>query len=414
MRQTKVSKWFFILVLLVIFSCSKENDLGDPTNVSQENFVGLSMAKEIGAEISFKSYGINPQVGKSTSLGTVKKKIKTVDEVKNDNGNTVFYVINYLKGGYIILSADNRAQPIIGFSEEGMFVVDKDKDASYPLGLESWVGNAKKQITTIQKSKIKQTENEKSVWNQVSDILISDVLVNKNLVGKAPNDMCYNRVTTDMKGPFLKSFWAQDKGYNDAMPYITCDGITKRALAGCVPIAMAQVMRHYEYPTNYDWSFIPINFSTDATANFILDVHNAIRSVYPKEPSYGCGATGVSNSCDMAKVLKVKFGYSSAVWANYDYQIVKSNIAEGKPVILSGFSSVGGHMWVCDGYQSTKYDFATCIGGYNTLYFHMNWGWEGKANGFFAYNNFSVSDTNDNISNTSFNKEIKMIYNIKP
>lgn len=116
-----MNKWFFILGLLVIFSCSRDNDLGDSTEISQENFVDLSMAKEIGAEISFKSNDSNPQTVKNTSFGTVKKKIKTVDEVKNDNGNTVFYVINYLKGGYIILSADDRAQPIIGFSDGGTF-----------------------------------------------------------------------------------------------------------------------------------------------------------------------------------------------------------------------------------------------------------------------------------------------------
>jgi len=121
MKQVKMNKWFFILGLLVIFSCSRDNDLGDSTEISQENFVDLSMAKEIGAEISFKSNDSNPQTVKNTSFGTVKKKIKTVDEVKNDNGNTVFYVINYLKGGYIILSADDRAQPIIGFSDGGTF-----------------------------------------------------------------------------------------------------------------------------------------------------------------------------------------------------------------------------------------------------------------------------------------------------
>jgi len=404
-----MNKWFFILGLLVIFSCSRDNDLGDSTEISQENFVDLSMAKEIGAEISFKSNDSNPQTGKNTSFGTVKKKIKTVDEVKNDNGNTVFYVINYLKGGYIILSADDRAQPIIGFSDGGTFVVDKDKETSYPLGLESWMGNAKKQITNIQKSKNKRTEKEKIVWSKVHDMLVS-----QNLFGKAPVDKCYDRITIYTKGPFVKSFWDQGNGYNGAMPYITCNGDAKRALAGCVPIAMGQVMRYYEYPTNYDWSFIPINFATEGTANFMLDVHNAIRNVYPMEPSYSCGATGVSKDCDMGKVLKAKFGYSSADRGNYDEKVIKSNLEEGRPVILSGFSSAGGHMWVCDGYKTIKFEFSNCTGQDN-LYFNMNWGWGGKSNGFFAYNDFSLSDTfGGDVSNAGFNKDVKMIYNIKP
>ncbi|WP_316632816.1 C10 family peptidase [uncultured Flavobacterium sp.] len=404
MRQTKVNKWFFILVLLVIFSCSKENDLGDSTKVSQENFVELSRAKEIGSEISFKSNASNSHTGKST----IKKRIEAVDEVKNDIGNTVFYVINYIEGGYVILSADNRAQPIIAFSEDDKFAVDKGKDVLYPDGLKSWVANAKGQITAIQKSMIKQTEKERLIWSQVSEVLVS-----RNLLQQAPSDKCYNRVTTDTKGPFLAVFWDQQKGFNSAMPYINCDGVSKRAFAGCVPIAMAQIMKYYEYPTNYNWSFMDYNTSTDAAAQFIWDVNKAITNVYPGQPSYSCSGTGVTNSCNMGKVLKEKFGYSSADWADYSYQVVKSNLAEDRPVILSGSSDSGGHMWVCDGYKATKYEFNNCTSN-TTLYFHMNWGWGGYSDGFFAYNDFNMSDTNENVTNTSYNKNVKMIYNIKP
>lgn len=115
----------------------------------------------------------------------------------------------------------------------------------------------------------------------------------------------------------------------------------------------------------------------------------------------------------MGKVLKAKFGYSSADWANYNDQVVKSNVAEGRPVILSGSNGSVGHMWVCDGYKSIKYEFNNCTGNTN-LYLHMNWGWGGYGNGFFAYNDFNISDTHDNINNTNYNKNVKMIYNIKP
>lgn len=41
------------------------------------------------------------------------------------------------------------------------------------------------------------------------------------------------------------------------------------------------------------------------------------------------------------------------------------------------------------------------------LYFHMNWGWGGSGNAWYAFNHF-------NTSNGSFNYLTKMIYNIKP
>lgn len=125
---------------------------------------------------------------------------------------------------------------------------------------------------------------------------------------------------------------------------------------------MAQVMRYYQYPANYDWSAMPLNSASITSANFIVDIHNAIRNVYVGQPVYSCGSTGVNAGADMEKVLKTQFKYSSADLANYNYQIVKDNIMAGRPVLLSGSNSNSGHMWVCDGYKSVKYDFNDCTG----------------------------------------------------
>lgn len=407
----KMQNWFFALFLLFVFSCSKDNqnEVENSAIIQNENFVGLSVAKQIAGEIKFESSSqtSNSKTTKS-SLSNVKKRIETIEEVKNDQGNTVFYVINYVEGGYIILSSDNRTQPIIAFADENKFVLDKGIDVSYPAALASWVTNAKKQISSIQKSTRKQTLLEKSVWNNVSDSF-----VNKGMYMKVPPDKCYDKVTTETVGPFLRALWCQDTGFNDDMPYVACNGGPQRALAGCVPIAMAQVMRHYEYPTNYDWSMMPITSATAATATFIADVHTAIRSMYPGQPSYSCSGTGVTANLDMGKVLKTKFNYTSADVAGYNYLVVKNDLAQGRPVLLSGFNGLAGHMWVCDGYKAIKYDFSDCT-GFSTLHFNMKWGWKDKSSdGFFAYNNFGVGEV-DSGGNTGYNKSITMIYNIKP
>ncbi|WP_264535099.1 Spi family protease inhibitor [Flavobacterium sp. N1736] len=227
MKQLKIYHWFFILALLAMFSCSKDSELGDSNTVSQENFVQLSLAKEIGSGMSFKN---NSVTGK-TAAGIIKKNIEDINEIKNEKGITVFYVINYIHGGYIILSADNRMQPIIAFSDEGKFIVD-EKD--YSEGLKSWMKDAETQITAIQKSTIKQTEKEKLAWRQVKN-----TLANQGMFAKVPLDQCVERTTTETKGPYLKSTWWQLGGYNDALPDKTCDGLTEHVYAGCVPIAMA-------------------------------------------------------------------------------------------------------------------------------------------------------------------------------
>lgn len=410
MKQLKKNKWIFILSLFFLFSCSKDNEIVDSRSSQQENFVNLSMAKEIGSEILFKPSETYFYSGKSNSFSTVKKKIETIDEVKNDFGKTIFYVINYIESGFVILSADNRVQPIIGFSEDNKFVLDNGKDQSYPLGLKIWMENVKKDISKIQASNLKQTKEEKLIWKQVQNMITNNrnetAKRNNVAIGDIPNPVCYEHVETRTKGPFLKTNWWQYDGFNDALGYISCDGTYKHVYAGCVPIAMAQIMKYYQYPYYYNWSAMPLNSATSTTASFILDIHNAINSVFPGQPTYNCDGTGVVP--DISSVLRNKFYYASAQRANYDYQIVKAELDAGRPVILEGFNknTFSGHMWICDGYGEIHNFFDDCT-GVGEAYLSMNWGWkDGKNNGYYGYSNFNPGSTN-------YNEAVKMTYNIK-
>ncbi|MBS7256324.1 C10 family peptidase [Flavobacterium branchiicola] len=412
MKNTPRKGCLFLLSLLFLFACSRENEMENSKSAQNENFVNLSTVKEIAGGIKFEPKSNSSQTSKSSTL-PITKKIEKIDEVKNEYGLTVFYVINYVKGGYIILSSDNRAQPIIAFSEDNKFVLDDGKDKSYPLGLKSWVENAKRQISMIQNLNLKQEKREKLAWKEVKNIMIdAGMFEDKSVTNKRDipnNTICYDRVVSQTKGPFLETTWWQYNGFNDSLDYMSCSDGTKHVYAGCVPIAMAQIMKFHQYPNNYNWSAMPLTSSSATTANFILDIHKAISSVYPGEPYYGCLDTGVNNSKDMSTVLKTKFGYTSAQTAKYDYQVVKANLDAGRPVLLSGFNKndLSGHQWVCDGYSALQYTFDDCTGA-SALYFNMNWGWpEGRNNGYFAFNNFNPASTN-------YNEAIKMTYNIKP
>ncbi|RZJ49425.1 MAG: hypothetical protein EOO44_18285 [Flavobacterium sp.] len=413
MKQFKKIKWIFVLSVLFLFSCSKDNESGNLLEGQNENFVGSLLAKEIGSEIYFRSNKNNSYSGKSTIS---KKKIENVNEVKNDRGVTVFYVINYFEGGFVILSADNRTQPIIGFSEDNKFVLDDGKDQSYPLELRSWMENEKKYISKIQTSQLEQTKEQKNIWKQVRNMLISNgngvSTTNKKdilAIADIPNPECYEHTESRSQGPFLQTKWWQYDGFNDALRYISCTDGNKHVFAGCVPIAMAQVMKYYQYPSTYNWSAMPKDYATSTTANFILDIHNAINNVSPGEPSYSCNGTGVSMSTDLSLVLKNKFKYASAQKANYNYQVLKAELDAGRPVILEGFNknTLAGHMWVCDGHYIMTSFFEDCR-SVTSYCLSMNWGWRnGENNGFYSYNNFNPGGTN-------YNEGVKMTYNIKP
>jgi hypothetical protein len=384
-----------ILVVVFLFSCTKDNDLEKDKFQSSENFVELSVIKDIAGGISYPSEKSGLYNKNAT---TQTKSIKTINEIKNKSEKTSFYIVNYNEGGFVILSADKRTQPILGYSTYNNFSVADD---SYPPGLEFWMDDAKKQIEAIQVSNIEQTDKEIIAWELVKESIVNEVSALKYV----PIEDCYDHTEVYTKGPLTSAIWEQKGGYNADLPYHTCDGVSENVSAGCVPLAMAQVMKYYEHPTCYNWTSIPDTFPTSTTASFIRDIHDSIKSIYINEPSYSCTGTGVGTHRDMGYVLRSKFCYSSATKTNYNHSSVRSNLDNNRPVILSGRNNSSGHMWVCDGYRDYNFYYEDCS-SYGYLHFHMNWGWGGDSNGWFAYNNFNPLST--------YNDDKKMIYNIIP
>lgn len=395
----------FIFFSFFLISCSQD-DLGDNKSNEitdfnlKENFVEFSQAKEIAKRI----YSINNSSSKKQGTKT-KKSIDFLKEVKNKKGRTSFYIINYREGGFIILSADKRTQPILAFSQKGRIA----KDGPYPPGLQFWLEDAENQIMEIQSSDIELSEMNKIEWEEIESLIVDEPISNTTRIKiePPPEPDCYEHSETLTTGPLLNSIWEQDQGYNAQLPLIQCNGINVHVLAGCVPIAMGQVMSYYQTPASYNWSDMPGSTATSTTANFIADIHDAIGNEYVNNPIYSCVSTGVSSSANMGTVFKNQFNYSSADWTSYNYLTVKDNLTYGRPVILSGDNGTNGHMWVCDGFKKVTNYHDDCTAEVYYPFFHMNWGWKGSEDGWYLYNNF-------NPANTNYNNNTKMIYNIIP
>ncbi|MBE9467296.1 MAG: Spi family protease inhibitor [Bacteroidetes bacterium] len=378
------------LILMLGFSCSKKTEIENQIQPNQENFVSMDMVVDIAYNIKF------PNMKNGSSLKSANKKtkeVKKIDEVKNKNEVTAFYVVNYNEGGFLLISSDLRTSPIIGFSEKGSFDMD---EANMPDGLRFWIKDAKKQFFEIQKSDIKPSAKEKIAWKLVKESLITDVSSLKSI----PIPGCYEHTEVVTKGPLsTSSAWGQKDGFYNSLPYNTCEGIEEHAYAGCGPIAMGQIMDYYEYPNSWNWTNIPTDLTT--TSSFIANIWYNINDKYQGYPHYVCGATGIFPYM-IAPVLNDKFGFTSASFADYNYQTVKSNLWYNKPVILSG----GGHAWFCDGYKTVGYYWDDCTGT-EYLYFYMKWGSYGIYDGWFCYNKFNPGIFN-------FSEDEKMVYNIYP
>jgi hypothetical protein len=196
--------------------------------------------------------------------------------------------------------------------------------------------------------------------------------------------------------PLVSSLWNQDFPYNKLCPEDP-EGPGGRVYAGCVATAMSMVMHYWRYPYqgigthgyNYSpYGFIYANFGeADYNYNHMQDVMDGQMSEIALlqhhcgvavEMMYGPNGSG-AYSWDVPSAIKNHFGYHSSAafkqkedysntgWAN----LLKEQIDLGQPMYYSGYSSTGGHAFVCDGYDDANL-------------FHFNFGWSGSANGFYT------------------------------
>lgn len=301
---------------------------------------------------------------------------------------TGFYILNSTQeGGFVIVSADDRVQPILGYSEESSFDV-----TNMPPNLRDWLMGYEEQIHYAIDENIKPTEEVVAEW---STLLEGGALAPKS---------------TTAVNPLLATQWDQSPYYNELCPTnIFASNSNGHTVTGCVATAMAQVMKYWNHPTHgrgyhsyncsfygtqsanfanttYDWSHMPNQLTATSSSTQV----NAVATLM-----YHCGVSvdmnyGVVNgssayTSDVADALKSYFRYDNSTHfvlkSNYSesswISLLKTELNTGRPIVYDGHGAAGGHAFVCDGYD-------------NSNYFHFNWGWGGSCNNaYYSINNLT-------------------------
>lgn len=352
------------------------------------------------------------------------KRIKKSASFPDKSGKEAGHIINFKEGGWIIISADKRTEALLAFSDEGEFEVNVDM---VPRGPKGWVELVSEGISAVRNGKIKNKEGLTKYQGSWEISEIENALAeNKSTVfskgiethstdcyypGYPPGCTSICQDTYFTKGPLLGNSitginWGQGTGYNDLLPLKSCAGATNgRALTGCSAVAMGQIMKYHEEPSQrYDFSAMPNTSGSSETSRLMRDIGVTVKMkywcsgswLYPWVMDGGMGS----------------YGYGGAIYESYDagdHNKVKSDLNKNQPVIFEGkdspllnFSGTW-HIWVCDGYR-TRYD---CQNGIGYLYFHMNWGWEGNHNGYYGFQNWVVDGD-------VLNHRQHLVHNIKP
>jgi len=356
--------------------------------------VSVQRAKEVAKNMYIESFAVNKTIN---DLEVVSEVVYTMKEIP------VFYIFNMNKGGFVIVSSDERTKPVLGYSSESVFDM-QDMPCCVHWLFEQYAGQI-----------IEFMEEEVNTNNYESH---PDWLKLEN-----PN---FQKSTQELLAvsPLLTTTWSQGCYYNAMCPADASLGTNRcgRCPTGCVATAFSQVLKYHNYPTNgvgsktythatygtlsanfaattYDWASMPNKLLSDNQAAATLLYHAGISI----NMDYGPNGSSAYTT-DVRKALVNNFKYASSTQYVYkssytDVQwvnLIRAELDAQRVVLISGYdpNAKAGHGFVCDGYQ-------------NTDYFHINWGWNGSADGYFYLNAL-------NPSSYAFNSNVGAIIGIKP
>ncbi|MBN2730576.1 MAG: leucine-rich repeat protein [Bacteroidales bacterium] len=310
---------------------------------------------------------------KSTSINRSTFHFTSV-KAAVENKDTLYYILNdTINKSFVIVSADQRIWPILGYSTEESF--DEKKQ---PQAFIDWMDNRKKEIEYIKNNNIQANSATKAKWQNLS--------------------LKSSTIETTSVEPLIQTKWDQGCFYNAMCPADVA-GPCGQVYTGCTITAMAQIMKYWNYPTKgtgshsydhptygnlsadfgsttYQWSQMPnsVNSENDAVATLMYHCGVSL------ETDYGTSGSGASDPRDELVqyfnyssnvVMANKSGFNTSEWIN----LLKSELDFGHPIWYMGGSSTP-HSFICDGYQ-------------NEEYFHFNWGWGGSSDGYFYLGNLN-------------------------
>lgn len=337
---------------------------------------GRQIPESEAAAVASEFFNSSPtkQLPAKTGVRRAKKRLAADADARQP-----FYVFNAGdKNGFVIISGDDRAQRILGYSDSGSFDYD-----NLPPQLDDILNRYADQIAAMPDDAPAHPSWKTSVRS-----------------GESGQEVVLETAQ-----------WGQLAPYNSQCPVI--NGV--QAPTGCVATAMAIIMKYHNWPEcgrkkaecNY-WNengvqTLSADFSTfrpkwdkmlpaykqgsytddnaRAVAELMLMAGISANMQYSPAES-GAGVLGVMTS------LRRYFNYTSKMdelfieqMDNADWEArIKTDIDNNCPVFYYG-QGTGAHAFVIDGYSDSGL-------------FHVNWGWDGQSNGFFTLANLSPDGYN--------------------
>ena len=319
-------------------------------------------------------------------------------------GGTVAHIIDLRPEGFVIVPADDTVEPILAFSPTGHFKGSLDPKDTLSLMLLKDIPDRIRAAQRLTPELQRYGADVASRWSELH--IAAKAITERGM----PNHGFKVATLAPIVNPLISDKWGQPNPYNNYIP-------NHAPYTGCIATAMGMIIHWFNYPPsasgknsitvfgtsrevsfkeNYDYSQMPTSINSRSPKNQFDEIAKLL---------YDCGiAVGMHYFADGSGVevspvdltptaeltaYKTFFGYTSA---KYEYgsssdwaKKLEKELSAGYPAQLNilGHDSAGrtvGHSIICDGWG--KYG--------NSTVFHLNLGWGGADNNWYAVPSFSA------------------------
>ena len=357
----------------------------------------IALARNVSeheAKVAAACYINNNGIGKKVEVSD----LTLILQINNAKLNVPScYFFNISNWGWIIMSASTATDPIVAYGDNGQTLDIEEM----PSNMMWWVSDYAALIAGKQVEDAESMLEEDMTWY---DLWENDYNAPKN--GPKANVI------------LLKETWGQggDEGdtYNMFCPRY--NGVP--TITGCVATALSQIIHYYQFPIQgegrnyyrwynpelnmtapgtmlklsfdtmfFDYSIMPDYINSNSPIEGRREISRLCYAVgVAMKMTYGTVASGGSGAvtADVPNVMARHFKYNKCTHITREESgdsafmaQIRGELELNRPVYMSGTSktSIGNddrHAFVCDGYKPT-----------NKKMYHMNWGWEGKGDGFY-------------------------------
>ncbi len=344
------------------------------------------------AEALSRAMGDTPaKVGAMSGSARDIKPLLTVNDKLS--GTPSLYVLTPGSGeGFLIVSADDAAAPLLGYSDNGVF-----DPQNVPDNMRWWMDQLAEEIAFGAAN---------------------------GLTFETSTSKAFSRPAVS---PKIATRWNQDAPYNNDCP--TLGGM--KCATGCVATAMAQIINYHKWPekgvgthsynwvngsqtlsfdygnTTFDWANMldvytstATEAQTSAVATLMYACGVGVNMSYHYEAS---GAVSAAVAPAMREYFNYDKGIRTLIRSTYSAEewmdIIYTELTENGPVYYAGQGAEGGHAFVCDGFADG--------------YFHFNWGWGGMSDGYFLLNALNPASQGIGGYSTGFNQRQTIVTGVR-